>query len=546
MIEKYNAEIRENRELLAAITVAMNQLIKMSSAGKDGKVVNKQRAMFEKLRQAVYTDKFNKKYSAYEKNSYKNLQNLKSKYPELDLSKVRDVLQSNSRRFNYDIINKVMDILERNHSLDQKMIVLSQRYKDCINKIKHLEEMIEFEKQRQANKEQEVAKKETEPRKKTESSWEEIEEHRKNKKIQEIGENADVLLRGPKKGGLISSLQGKDMLFKDMEYLYGLAIDILYLMNKDQRVNQKETAYGKEARVWNAGFETISSFDEKYQAILSSYGVSSIEALLNKYDKIRNTYYKKFSKLSKDNKAKYAIENFHTFDISSGLSGGIVGDSVLNALKNEKLEFPPSKDMLISYMNKRILNGKNYDIVSPKNEEVITAAPQDYQEYDKKRKYYKNLTKNMTEEQIVMLYHHVVQSMYDGFKYSELDENTKAGYYAVMQKLFCEVIFEKRGMKFSDSKQHDTALDKIAKEVLKEDLKFSIYGHNNVNEDEKTKRQSTIQKEYIKYRAQLTAEGKKEFMSFREFVQQKYALSYVEEPENLNELIEEEIKGMKK
>ncbi|MBR6689834.1 MAG: hypothetical protein IKL65_00690 [Bacilli bacterium] len=541
MIEKYNAEIRENRELLAAITVAMNQLIKMGSAGKDAKVVGKQSVMFEKLRQAASTDKFNKRYSAYEKNTYKNLTNLKAKYTDLDLSQIRKALESNSRRFNYNTVNKVMDVLERNHALDQKIIVLSQKYKDCINKIRNLEDMIEYEKQRQANKEKEIEKR-VETVKTPQISYEEQQKLREEQIIKKINGNADILLNGPKKRGLIRTLQGVDMLHKDMEYLYGLAIDVLFLMNRNQWVSQKEIAYGKDARVWNAYFGSVDSADIKCQAILNAYGVSNVDQLLDKYDKIRNTYYKKFSKLSKEKKTKYAIEKFLDVEIMGGLGSG--ANSIIEALKNEKLEFPPSKEKLISYMNSRIRNGKNYEYVFVEKDEVTTSRLDFSEDYDKKKKYYKNLTKNMTEDEIAMLYHQVYLSMYEDFKYSDLDTNTIDRCYSVMQKLFCEIIFEKRKMKLSDIKQYDTALSKIAKEYLKEEPKFST--SVRINEEEKKEREETIRKEYVKYRAQLTLEGKKEHLSFREFVQQKYALNNVVEPENLNELIEEEIKGMKK
>ena len=101
-------------------------------------------------------------------------------------------------------------------------------------------------------------------------------------------------------------------------------------------------------------------------------------------------------------------------------------------------------------------------------------------------------------------------------------------------------------MKYSDIKQHDKALAKIAEEYLKEELKYSIYGYDTLTEEEQQKRQTTIEREYVKYRAELTSQGKKEHLNFREFAAQKYNITNVTEPQNIEECVKEEIRGIKK
>lgn len=545
MIEKYNEEIKQKRELMSAVAIAMNELFKLSAKGTDRKVVEKQKKMFDKLRQNSHNDKFNKKWNKYEDASFKNLQKLKNRYVDIDLSQIEKKLKDDYRRFNYYVIESVMGILKRNYTLNQKIEFLSSQYEECLTRINTLKEMIVEENTKQAQKEPEEYKKIQEERKQK-LTEEQLDEKRESEKIEKINESAEVLLKGPNKGSFISVLQGEDKMFDDMEYLYGLSIDILILMNLDQNVDLKIVRYGDEANVWNAYMEYIYIKETKVEALFKSYGVSNVDGLLNKYETIRKSYYKKYSKLSNEKKLKYGLENFRFYEINSSLSNGAVSSTLLHALKNEKLNFPPSKDKLISLINGRIMNGKNYHVVSPREDEKITVEPENISEYHKVVRYYKKLTKNMSIEEVSRLYNRVVNDLHDRFKYSDLGGKTIVSYSAIVQKIFCEIIFDKKNMKFSDIKQHDHALNQIAKEYLKEDLKYSINGYDNVNEEEKKERKETIQKEYIKYRAKMTLDGKKDFLSFTDFVQQKYALNHVEEPKNLKEKITKEIKGMKR
>ena len=86
----------------------------------------------------------------------------------------------------------------------------------------------------------------------------------------------------------------------------------------------------------------------------------------------------------------------------------------------------------------------------------------------------------------------------------------------------------------------------IAETILKENLEFSIYGSDKVTEEEQQKRQLTVQEEYVRYRTQMTKEGKKEYLSFKEFANQKYNITNVIEPQDIEKMIKEEVKGMQK
>lgn len=174
-------------------------------------------------------------------------------------------------------------------------------------------------------------------------------------------------------------------------------------------------------------------------------------------------------------------------------------------------------------------------------------------------KYYNNLTKNMTLEEIIKLYERIKYTinMYEhnseDIQYSTQEKKdfwykAKEAKLGQIQKIFCQVIYEKLGMKFLDKKQYDTAILEISRKYLKENLKFSIYGYDKVSEEQNRKRYNTIYKEYIRYRAQLVIDKKKSHMSFQEFVEQRYGLKDVNVSDlvNLEQDINEEIKGMKK
>ena len=81
--------------------------------------------------------------------------------------------------------------------------------------------------------------------------------------------------------------------------------------------------------------------------------------------------------------------------------------------------------------------------------------------------------------------------------------------------------------------------------IFNEELKYKS-NSVEVTEELIQKRTNTVEKEYVKYRVQMNLEGNKEFLSFRDFAKKKYELENVVEPENLDEIIKEEIKGIKK
>ncbi len=543
MIDKNN-EIRECRNYMDAISIAINKLLEINSIGSKKSNMRKQMKLFEKLRNTSRDyNKFLKQFKKYKKSTEKNLKKVSRGY--FSSSKIRDFLES-KKSIKGDIISKVMANFTVSDDLFIIIDNLSKEYKVTLNKIQDLKKSIEDDKIDAQKREQELQKR-MEEYNKPKPTIEELEKQRKKEELDEYNKtieyNSGKLLDGPKNASLIDMINGKDVNVRTMGYLYGLAADIILLMSMDQRVNIKNEQHGDNARIWNADFHVLVPKEARTQ-LLSKYGVTSIDGLLNKYEQIRKKFYKKYSKLSNEKQQKYSIENFDEMEIESSLVKGIFSGNLFYAMKNENFKFPPSKEKLIEMINSRIMNGKNYELVAPKREEVITAEPEDYQRYNNVKQYYKNLTKNMTIEEVSELYKHVVMDMHEGFRYSSLDPQNIKAYYAVMQKLFCEVIFDKKGKEFLDPKQQDQAIKEIAETILKEQLDFSIYGSDKVTEEEQEKRDSIMMKEYSKYRAGM--KNKKDTLSYNEFCKQKYGIINGFEPKNMEEMIEEEIKGMKK
>jgi len=547
-IQRYNDEIKKCRDYLSAIVVAMNELFKKTSTKKNAGMLKKQKNLFQNLNNKSREKNFYKFYNSYSKKTTTNLK--KMSYVHVSSSKIEEILRNDTRRFDSSIISKIGSIISRNDELKGAIVALSGEFNETISKIKMYKNLIESEKQSEIERKQERENKIREYNK-PKLTEEQIAEQRKKQELemtqQRIDKNANILLKGPKSGGLGALLQGKDAMLKDMEYLYGLAMDIFVIMDMDQKVNIKNASVNSDARLYNANVSTFIDYKKsKTDMILNTYGVKNIEQLLNKYDKIQKQYYKKFSKLSKEKKEKYDISNFEFYDIEGNFENN-ADSHLLDAFKNEKFNFPPSKDALIYAMNRRIMNGKNYKLVQPKQQEVITGEPNRLEDFFETKKYYENLTKNMSIEEISELYKHVVMDMREGFRYSGLDSKDIKSYSAVMQKLFCEVIFDKKGMEVLDYKQKDQAIKEIAETILEEQLDFSIYGSDKVTEEEQEKRLHTLRQNYCKYLVKMDNQGKrKECLSYSEFCNKKYGITNVVEPKNLEEMLKEEIKGMKK
>lgn len=545
-IERYNEEIRECKKYLTALSIAMNKLLEINRVGSKKKSMNKQQKMFEKLKTTTKDNKkFIKQFNSYKKKTASNLKKVnKSFYAS---SKIREFLDSRNS-FSDEIISRVMKNFYNNDNLLVIINNISMEYKNTIHRIRNLEQLIETEKLNSQKREQEF-KQRMEEYNKPKPTPEQLEAQRKKEEQEEyertIERNSSKLLDGPKNAGIIDIINGKDVNLNAMKYLYGLAADIILLMSINQHVNIKNKQTGQNSRIWNADFY-VRVPKEARDKLFAKYGVTSLESLLNKYEQIRNKFHKKYSKLSDEKKSKYSIDNFDETRIESSLVTGIFSGSLFYAMQNENFKYPPSKETLIELINNRIMNGKNYKLVEPQKQEVITGEAKDFKQYLDIKSYYKNLTKNMTIEQVSELYKRVVMDMHEGFRYSDLEAKDIKAYYAIMQKLFCEVIFDKKGMEYLDSKQKDQAIKEIAETILKEELDFSIYGSDKVTEEEQQKRQLTVQEEYVRYRANMTKEGKKDFLSFREFSKRKYNISNVVEPKNMEEMIKEEIKGMKK
>ena len=66
-----------------------------------------------------------------------------------------------------------------------------------------------------------------------------------------------------------------------------------------------------------------------------------------------------------------------------------------------------------------------------------------------------------------------------------------------------------------------------------------------VSNEEKEKREQAIRAEYIKYRVKTVEQGQKH-MSWNEYIQTKYGLKNIKEPNNIEELVNEEVHRRKK
>lgn len=516
LVEMYKQDIAEEREYLFYLAQVYRLFLFKSEKPENKKIVNKQRKIFLQLEK----NKIN--ISKYKKKTEKNFKNneifFTSRNFDID---VREEVIKNLRcvdECKKFLTEEEVIQISSHHSLESAIEYFGNQYISTKNHIQIIKEEIEEERKNHA---QEFLDK---------FSYEDTYE---NIDIINSKEKSSVIPFA-KKISIIDRLRGKDVNVKNMGLLYGLAFDIFMIMSQDQRVDVKrENDFFKFINI-----EVYSSSDN-LNNILKKYNVNSVENLLNLYEKVRTSYFEQYSKLSDEMKKAYKITNLD--EVKIYMEHSFSSYQVIEAATNEGFVFPPSKQELIHLVNDRIFNGTGFEYVEPKKSEYGVTAPKNSESYYNVYKYYKNLTKNMSIEEITLLYVFVFSEK-EKLIYKTTDEDEKVYWKSViglMQKLFAEVIMDKKGIEFVDIKQKEEVLAEIVKTILEQDLKFSSFTKAQLDTVSKEERHQKIYSEYVKYLA--TQKNKKKAMKFSEFIRTKYALSKDEET-----IIIEEIKGKNK
>lgn len=525
MNNNYQEQIVEAQKYINLISATMKEFLKVSTVtvnSKNKKNIEKQKKLFEKFNSGLDYKKYITETNNNIKNEYDYLENNK-------INQIEEILKNDVRKFDSKLINDLMNKL-KNGSIKENVMFLSQEYNNA------LEEKRRYEKLKN------LPEKTTEDQEKNKESSNNNTQQELNKYNDSI-DQPSVLLAGPKNISLINRLTGKDTNIKNIGYLYGLAGDILNLMQLEQMVKVDVESNVDRKKIFNVAFPYI--MNEKKEQIFRKYEVNSLDELLDKYEKIRTLYYKQYNKLSIDNKQKYEISKFDSVDIETSLGDHYIDYGLLNAFKNEKFKFPPSKDKMISLINERIMNGKNFKVVTPRLEDNVTIEPESYDEYNKVFGYYKNLTKNMSVEEVTIFYKKVKEDMYKSFNSyinKDMKIHLKQSYFLIMQQLFCEIIFNKKNMKYIDQTQYKNDLNKILEEILKDDL--NIVSNHTIKTENQQEKNNTMASEYIKYRVRMNIE-KKEHISFNQFCEMKYGLENQQSEVEIEKMVEEELKGKK-
>ena len=484
----------------------------------------------------------------YSKVSQKNLSKLINKSGSLTFSgKISETVNTLDSQGLGNYKNDVLELLDsgrtRPLSFEELIKKIDQEYMKYLNELEKNKEEIENLNKRVNIESESEKNKEEEPQKNKESKYELI--NGKN-----YDEYFDLLLEKPEK-----------IDYDTIANLYALAGDLLSIMAADQLVSGVDSnhePYKDKVVPTLYGFKL--SNPQNVDKIFNNFQVQNLEELLDKYEKVREYYFKAYSKLNEKKKSMYSAQELKfATRISATSTASAFGSNVgFDVLLENNFTFPPSKEELIKLINQRIMHSDNYRKYCKEDHYTRYTTNNNSELFESGVKYYNNLTKNMTLEEIIKLYERIKYTMdmyepgYEYLRYASQEEKnrwskTTEANLVQIQKIFCQVIFEKKGMKFVDQKQYDTAILGISKEYLKEDLKFSINGYDNVNEEQQQKRNNTVYKEYVRYRARLVSEKKKEHMSFQEFVEQTYGLKDVNiSLENLEEDIKEEIKRKKK
>lgn len=463
------------------------------------------------------------------------------------ISEIVNILDSQGLgSYKNDILKLLDSGRTRPLSFEELIKKIEKEYIKYFNELEKNKEDIENLKKRVTVKQESEEQKKEEPQKNKESKYELIDG--KN-----YDEYFDLLLENPEK-----------MDYNTIANLFALAGDLLSIMALDQFVSGADSFHEPyKDKVVPTLYKWELSNPQNVDKIFNNFQVQNVEELLDEYEKVREYYFKVYNRLSQNKKSGYSAQELKFAKRISATSTSYVFSSNVGfeVLLEHNFTFPPSKEELIKLMNKRIMNSTSYNKFCKEDSKYTNNTKYTNLELiERGVKYYNNLTKNMTLEETIKLYERIKYTIhmneqkpqYSTQEAAEIWYKNNEAKLVQIQKIFCQVIFEKLGMKFVDQKQYDTAILEISKQYLKEDLKFSIYGHDKVSEEQHQKRYNTIYKEYVRYRAQLVSEKKKEHMSFQQFVEQKYGLKNISTfdleniEEKLKDDIKEEIKGMKK
>lgn len=250
----------------------------------------------------------------------------------------------------------------------------------------------------------------------------------------------EKLSNGPKK----KLLFGKDKAYKDMEYLYGLSLDILVLLESERTVLIEHKKY-EEKNIYNLDDYSNGVLKSTYvDAIYKKYGVKNLDELIRKYDTIRQKYYKHYEKLNDKEKRKYSLTNSDFPFFKSGLAS----QQLSERMKNKNYSFPPTSAEMISIINTRILNFSNLKegVATYTGKEINSI---DYDRYRQAEKYYRNLCSRLDIEQVYKLFERKTSQMYLEHSYGRLDDFLVVENEQI-NKIFCAIVLDK--MKAKDIK----------------------------------------------------------------------------------------------
>ena len=342
--------------------------------------------------------------------------------------------------------------------------------------------------------------------------------------IKNLNRQYEILTNGPKNKTIFSRT---DTNYMYINKLYALAADIILLLNSESPISVTDDKYDSSS-LYSSNFPAVDG--RKEEQIYERYKVSNLNELLDKYEQIREKYYKYYMKLSDKEKQRYKYKTSVAF--TSNLTS--FSSNLSEAMQND-FDFPPSKSEIISLINTRIIQNGKFSTVLIKDGEKITDVflTKDYREA---KEYYTNLSKRMSEKEIVELYKSVVGQFYANS--SKVFNGDMKDYYIrnvdVIQRVFCEILIDKKNIKCENSEQYDAEILRVAKEVLKEEVRFPLsVSKEDSSEmesgylDEKQQRTKTMMEEYLIFfeRERALGKDKNQIKSFLQYVQERYGYS---------------------
>lgn len=499
-------ELNLQLNMLKDLLYSINNIIKK----RDEKTGKNQ----QKFNNKILLDLSSKNIQKFYKQTTKNLTKIQYKdgITSEDYELIVDKLK-NKYKEESSYIYEMMDLIV-SHDINQTIINIVQKYKNVAEQKRIYKNYMETQKTEESassiNEKINVSN--------SQDLWEKYQEEHEQKFKQQLDFGYKTLMDGPKRKKIFSK---EDLNLKDMEYLYGLAADVLILLTIDSVMAEKKL--GENPTFRNADFYVNET--EK-QAVFEKYSVKDLDGLLNLYLRIREKYYKEYSKMNEKAKKNYKVSNFE-HSLKNNLSKSIGNYSASSAMLNENFDFPPSRKEINNIINSRIISsGINFPTPTVQNEKEEIMNLEDrlnHENYSKIKKEFISLSRNMNEQEIIDFYKRVY---YDYNKYlkdysGSKDREYVAAQCSVVQRIFAEIIFSKRELKYLDDKQYEKNIVEICKECL--------YEYSNVKkedmfvtEEEQEKRKQEIRKEYLKYRISL--ENPKEAISINDFIKTKYAI----------------------